>query len=81
MAQHFDFTGDIQAAQQIANAFGAHFGIEVITEFVQLSVIVVFSEQLAALQRGHAGVGNHKSFEIQHALDVAQSHIQHHAQA
>ena len=36
---------------------------------------------LALLQRGHAGVGDDVGFEVQHALDVAQRHVEHHAQA
>ena len=38
-------------------------------------------EQLAALQRRHAWVDDHEGFEVQHALDFAQRHVEHEADA
>ena len=80
LAQGGHFLGNVQAAQQIANAFGTHFGFEVAAEFFVFGVEVFFGEQLAALHAGHARVGYHKGFKIQNAFDVAQGHVQHHAQ-
>jgi hypothetical protein len=38
-------------------------------------------EQLAALHLGHARVDDHEGFEVQHALDLAQRHVEHEADA
>ena len=46
-----------------------------------LGVVVVLGHDAELLQRSHAGVGHHIGFEVQHALDVAQRHVQHQAQA
>ena len=81
LAQDFDFSRHVQQTQQFANAFGTHFGIEVFAVFIQLGVVVFFSQQLAALQRSHAGVSYHKGFEIQHTLNITQGHVQYHAEA
>ena len=81
LAQDFDFGRHVQRTQELTNAFGTHFGIEVFAVFIQLGVVIFFSQQLAALQRGHAGVGYHKGFEIQHTLNIAQGHVQYHAEA
>ena len=81
LAQNFDFLFHVQAAQQFAHAFRAHVCVKLFAVFFQFGVIVFFGQQLAALQRGQAGVGYHERFKIQHALNVAQGHIQHHAQA
>ena len=70
----------IQAAQQRAHALGAHSRAEVVTELLGFREVVIFRHQLAALQRGHPRIGHHVGFEIQHALNVAQRHVEHHAQ-
>ena len=79
-AYDFDFAGHIQTAQQRTNTFRAHHRGELIAVFFGLGEIVVFRQQLTAIQRGHAGLRNHIGFKIQHAFDVAQSHVQHHAE-
>ena len=44
--------------------------------------VLVFSQQLTALQIGdHARVGDDEGFEIEHAFDVAQRHVEDHAEA
>ena len=80
LAQDFDFACYIQGAQQFADTFRTHFGIEIVAVFVQFVVVVIFSQQLTALQRSHAGVGHNKCFKVQYAFNVAQSHVQHHTQ-
>ena len=80
MTQNLNLSRYIQATQQLTDTFGTHFGIEIVAVFFQFVVIIFFSQQLAALQRGHAGIGHHEGFEIQHTLNVAQSHIQYHTQ-
>ena len=71
---------DVDALQQVLDAFGAHLGLELVAVFLELGVVVVFGHDAELLQRGHAGVGHHVGFEVQHALDVAQRHVQHQAQ-
>ena len=44
-------------------------------------VILLVVKQLTFLQRGHAGVGDHEGFEIEHPLDVPQGHVQQQADA
>jgi hypothetical protein len=68
-------------AQHLADAFGAHQRDEVVTVFLDLGQIVVFRQDLGTVERGHAGIGDHVGFEVQHALDVAQGHVEHHAEA
>ena len=81
LPQGFHFGGDVEAGEQVADAFRAHFGVEIVAVFFQLLIVVFFGQQLAALQRGHAGVGYDEGFKIEDAFDVAQSHVQHHAQS
>ena len=80
LAQLFDFTIEIQRAQHLTDAFGTHHGFEIIAELVDLGVVVIFGHDLAALQRRHARVNHDEGFEIEHALDVAQRHVEHHPQ-
>ena len=75
-----DIAVDVDRAQQIAHAFGTHDGAEVIAVLFGLGEEIVFGEQLAALERGHARLDDHIGLEIEHPLDVAQRHVEHHAQ-
>ena len=81
LTQNFDLAGNIQGAQQFTNTFCTHFGIKVVAVFVQFVVVIVFSQQLAALQRSHAGIGYHECFKVQYAFDITQRHVQYHTQA
>ena len=81
LAQLVDRLVEIERAQQRADAFGAHRRGEVVTELFHLREVVVLGEQLGALERREARVGHHVGLEVQHALDVAQRHIQDQAQA
>ena len=80
LAQRIDFLVQIQMAQQFAHAFGAHRGMEFVAEFLDLFQIGILGQQVAALHRRHARIGHHEGLEIQHALDIAQRHVKHHAQ-
>ena len=81
VAQLVDVAADVELPQQVADALGAHGRREVVAVLLDLGEVVVLGEQLAAVQRRHARVGHDVGFEIQHALDVAQRHVEHHAQA
>ena len=78
--QRFDFGVQVDAAQQFADGFRAHQRTEFVTVFLELVEIVLFGQQLALVQRGHAGLDDDEAFEVQHALDIAQRHVEHHAQ-
>ena len=80
-ADRLDLLLDVDAAQQLANAFGAHHRDEfTLAVLVALGQVVVFRHDLALLERGHARLNHDECFEVQHALDVAQRHVEHHAQ-
>ncbi|CFW85983.1 Uncharacterised protein [Bordetella pertussis] len=80
-AQRLDFAIDVDGAQQFAHGLGAHQGTEVVAVLFGLGQEVVIGHDLAALERRHAGLDHAPGFEVQHALDVAQRHVEHHAQA
>jgi hypothetical protein len=73
--------GDLQvhAAQQLEHRLGAHARVELVTVLLDGVEIGLVGQQLTALQRGHAGVDHHEGLEIQHALDIAQGHVQQQA--
>jgi hypothetical protein len=81
LAQLVDRLVQVERAQQRADAFGAHRGGEVVAELLDLGEVVILGQQLGALERGEARVGHDIGFEVQHALDVAQRHVEHQAQA
>ena len=82
VAQALDLDVDVDAFEQILDAFSAHLGGELIVAVLELlGVVVVLGHDAELLQRSHAGVGHHIGFEVQHALDVAQRHVQHQTQA
>ena len=80
LAQLIDVAIEVESAQQLADALGAHHGGEVVAELLDLGQVVVFGQQLAAMQRRQARVGHHVGFEVQDALDVAQRHVEHQPQ-
>ena len=80
-AQALDLDVEVHLGEQLLHALGAHQRDELVAEFGALRVIVVFRHDAELLQRGHAGVDHHVRFEVQHALDVAQRHVEHQAQA
>ena len=80
LAQVLDVAVDVDRAQQRADALRAHGSGEVVAEFLDLGQIVVLGQKLAALERRQPRVGHHVGLEIQHALDVAQRHVEHQAE-
>ena len=79
-AQALGLDVDVDAFEQVLDAFGAHLGFELVTVLGALGLVVVLGHDAELLQRGHAGVGHHVGFEVQHALNVAQRHVEHQAQ-
>ncbi len=76
-----DLGGQIHGLEQLMHRFGAHAGIEFVAVLFDGFQIHFIGEQLAALQRGHARIDHHEGLEVQHALDFAQSHVEHEADA
>ena len=79
--QGLDFAIDVDRTQEFAHGFGAHQGTEVVAVLFGLRDEVVVRHDLAALERGHPRLDHAPCFKVQHALDVAQRHVEHHAQA
>jgi hypothetical protein len=79
--KRFDFAPQIDGPQQLANAFRAHRGVEVVAVLLDLGQVVILGQQLATRQRRHARVEDHEGLEVKHPFDVAQGHVEHHAQA
>src|SRR5690606_11815458 len=71
----------VDGAQQLVDRLGAHGGVEVVAMLLARLHVLVFGQQLAALERGQARLGDDVGFEVQDALDVAQGHVQHQADA
>ena len=79
-AQALDLGLDVHVLEQFLDALGTHLGLEFVAVFHDVLVIVVLGHDAELLQRRHAGVGHHIGFEVEHALDVAQRHVEHQAQ-
>jgi len=59
----------------------AHARVELVAVLLDRVEVHLVGEQLAALHRGHARVDDHERLEVQHALDLAQRHVEHQADA
>ncbi len=81
LAQRFDFLVDVDAAQQLADRFGAHQRAEIVAVFLGLRDEVVLGHQLTFFQRREARIDDAERLEVQHALDIAQRHVEHHPHA
>ena len=67
--------------EQLVHGLGAHAGVEFIAMLLDRLEIHLVGEQLAAGHFGHAWVDDDEGFEIEHALDFAQRHVEHEADA
>ena len=67
--------------QQLVHGLGAHARVELVAVLLDGLEIHLVGQQLAALQRRHARIDDHEGLEIQHALDLAQRHVEHQADA
>ena len=81
LAQLVDLVVDVERMEQLTDSLGAHLRREVVAELLDLGEIVVLGQQLGALERGEAGVDHDVGLEVEHALDVAQRHVEHQAEA
>ena len=69
----------IHTLQQGLNSFRTHLRVEFVTELFQRVQILFFSQDLLAFQVSHTAFDNHIGFEVQHAFDIAQRHIEQQA--
>ena len=76
-----DLDVEVHLLEQLLDALGAHQRDELVAVLGVLGLVVVLGHDAELLQRRHAGVDDHVGFEVQHALDVAQRHVEHQAQA
>ena len=81
IAQLLDLDIKVQPFEQVLDAFGAHLGLELVAVLLALGIEVILAHDGELLERGHARVGHDIGFKVQHALDVAQRHVEHQAQA
>src|SRR6185295_5529869 len=85
-ARHFlahlaELGGEIDALQQLEHGLGAHARVEFVAVLLDGLEVHLVCEQLATLQRRHAWIDDHEGLEVQHALDLAQRHVEHEADA
>ena len=80
VADLLDLGIEIHVLQQLLDALGAHQRDELVAVLEALRVVVVLGHDAELLQRRHAGVDDDVGLEVQHALDVAQRHVEHQAQ-
>ncbi|MNQ60106.1 hypothetical protein D3C85_743750 [compost metagenome] len=78
-AQAADLVLQIDGGEQLEDRLGTHAGIEVVTELLERLEVLFVVEQLALFQGGHARIDHHVALEIEHALDIAQGHVQQQA--
>ena len=78
-AQSFALLLQIHALQQGLDSFRTHLRVKFVTELFQRIQILFFSQDLLAFQVGHTAFDNHIRFEVQHAFDIAQRHIEQQA--
>jgi hypothetical protein len=67
--------------QQVLHGLGAHASRRTRRRTPPAPPVLLVGEQLAALEVGHAGVDDDEGLEVEHALDVAQGHVQQQADA
>ncbi|MNN08416.1 hypothetical protein D3C81_1212690 [compost metagenome] len=69
----------VDLVEQFTYGFRAHARVEVVTELFESFEVLLVVQQLALLQGGHARIDHHVALEIEHALDIAQGHVQQQA--
>ena len=72
-----DLLRQVDGAHQLVDGFRAHARVELIAVLLDRLEVHLVGEQLAALHRRHARIDDHEGLEIEHALDLAQRHVEH----
>ena len=81
LAQANQFLIEIDRLEQLIDRFGAHARVELVAVLFDRRQILLFVEQLAALERGQTRIDDDIGFEIEDALDIAQRHVEHQTDA
>ena len=81
LAQPDQLLVEVDRLQQLVDGFGAHARVELVAVLLDRLQVLLFGQQLAALERGQARIDDDIGFEIEDALDVAQRHVEHQADA
>ena len=71
----------IDRAQKLKDRLGAHARVKLIAVLLDRLEVELIGQQLAALHRRHAWIDDDEGFEVEHALDLAQRHVEHEADA
>ena len=72
---------ELERGQQLVDRLGAHARVELVAVLLDGLEVHLVGEQLAALHRRHARIDDHEGLEVEHALDLAQRHVEHQADA
>ena len=80
-AQLLGELGAVDLLQELLDGLGAHAGLEIVLILLAHVAVLFFGQDLAALQRRHAGVGDDIRTEIQHLFQHARGQIQDQAHA
>ncbi len=71
----------VQIAQQIADRFRAHPGLEVRAVLLAALAILLLGEDLALRERGRSGIGDDVRREVDHLLELSRRHVEQDADA
>ena len=80
-AQLLGKLGAVDLLQELFDGLGAHAGLEIVLILLAHIAVLFFGQDLAALQRCHAGIGNDIRAEIQHLFQNARGQIKDQAHA
>ena len=80
-AQIFLDAAQVEVAQQLADRFGAHAGLEAIAELIARFAILLLREHLALGQRRVAGIDDHVGREVDDLLQLTRRHVEQDADA
>ncbi len=80
VAELVDLDVEVDLGQQLVHALGAHERDELVAVLGALGVVVVLGHDRELLERRHARIDDHVGLEVEHALDVAQRHVEHQAE-
>ena len=80
-AQVFLQLAQVEVAQQLANRFGAHAGLEAIAELLARFAVLLLGEHLALGQRRVARIDHDVGREVDDLLELARRHVEQDADA
>ncbi len=72
---------EVDAGQQLMDGLGAHAGVELIAMRLDGFEYISSVSSWPRVIIRHAWIDDDEGFEIKHALDLAQRHVQHQADA